>query len=75
MKKEAYRPTNYEKKRYVLSKPEDLKILVMCKQLEKQKLLKEDKNIVRLIKSQLEDDWRKPLVKELLRISKKYKTK
>ena len=65
--------TPLEKKKYVLSKESDFKILVKCKQLEKLKLNKEDRFLVKLIKTQLEQDWRKHLLKTLNQILKKYK--
>ena len=65
--------TPSEKKKYVLSKEADFKILVKCKQLEKLKLNKYDIFLVKLIKTQLEQDWRKPLLKTLNQILKKYK--
>ncbi|MDD3284613.1 MAG: hypothetical protein PHZ07_03400 [Patescibacteria group bacterium] len=32
----------------------------------------EDKNIIKFIRTQLEEDWRKPLIKFLNELSKKY---
>lgn len=61
-----------EKKKYVLSTDQDFEILEKCKLLEKKKLEKEDKHLVRLIKTQLRQGWRTPLVKELERLLKKY---
>lgn len=65
--------TSAEKKKYVLSTNTDFEILAKCKQLEKLKLLKEDRNLVKFIKTQLEYDWRKPLLKTLNHLLKKYK--
>ncbi len=62
-----------EKARYVLAIDEDFEILKKCKSLLKKGLNKEDKELVELIKTQLEDDWRKPLVKKLNQLLKKYK--
>ena len=64
--------TSSEKKKYVLSKKADLEILAKCKQLEQLKLLEKDKFLVKLIKTQLERDWRKPLKKVLYSLLKKY---
>lgn len=70
-----FKITPTEKKKYVLSTDADFEILDRCKQLEKLKLTKEDKFLVKLIKTQLEDDWRKPLLKTLNQLLKKYKQK
>lgn len=68
-----FKITPTERKRYVLLTNTDFEILDRCKQLEKLRLSKEDRFLVRLIKTQLEDDWRKPLLKTLNRLLKKYK--
>lgn len=68
-----FKVTLTEKKKYVLSTDRDFEILGKCKQLEKLKLNKEDKFLVNFIKTQLVKDWRKPLLKELNQLSKKYK--
>ncbi len=52
-------------KKYILKTKRDIKILNLCKKLEKIKLSKEDGQFVKLIKSQLEKDWRKHLIKKL----------
>ncbi len=62
-----------EKKKYVLSTDTDFKILKRCKQLEKSRLEKDDRFLIKLIKSQLEDDWRKYLLKDLDKLMRKYK--
>lgn len=67
-----FRVTEKEKSKYVLSLDSDFKILGLCKKLEKLKLSKTDKELVRLIRSQLELEWRTPLLKELNRIARKY---
>ena len=64
--------TPLEKKKYVLSKEADFEILAKCKKLEKLKLLEKDRFLIKFIKTQLEADWRKPLLKELNHIYKKY---
>jgi hypothetical protein len=70
-----FKITSAEKKRYILSTDTDLEILLKCKQLEKEKLTREDRFLVKFIKTQLEDDWRKPLIKTLNNLLKKYKLK
>ncbi|HJX50306.1 hypothetical protein A3K73_00340 [Candidatus Pacearchaeota archaeon RBG_13_36_9] len=67
-----YKPTKSEKKKYVLKEKRDLEILGKCKALEKKKLSKSDKILVKLIKTQLEDDWRNPLLKAVNKLVKKY---
>ena len=67
-----------DKKKYVLKTKRDLEILNLCKKLEKVKLLKKDKDLVALIKTQLEKDWRKYLLiklNDLLNKHKKYSKK
>ena len=66
--------TKEEKQKYKLPTDADLEILMKCKELEKSELSKEDAQLVELIKSQLEDDWRTPLLEELDRLLKKYGT-
>jgi len=62
-----------EKKKYVLSTDSDFEILAKCKQLEKLKLTKEDRLLVKLIKTQLKDDWRRPILKTLNQLLKRYR--
>ena len=62
-----------EKKKYVLSTDVDFDILNKCKKLLKQNLTKEDRSLVKLIVSQLELDWRKPLVKAANDLYNRYK--
>src|SRR3989338_1624098 len=64
--------TKTEQRRYVMSTNEDYEILKKVKQLEKLKLTKEDKILVRLIKTQLEFEWRKYLIQTLNQFLKKY---
>lgn len=61
-----------DRKKYVLKTKKDIDILFLCKQLEKSRLSKSDKSLVALIKSQLEKDWRKHLMKKLIELHKKY---
>lgn len=71
--KKEIRLTSKDKKLYVLSTDLDLKILGKCKQLEKLKLKDEEKKMVKLIKMQLKDDWRSPLIDQLNKILKEYR--
>jgi hypothetical protein len=66
--------TKIEKKKYVMSIDEDYEILSKVKQLEKLNLTKEEKFLIKFIRTQLEHDWRKWLIKELDKILLKYKT-
>lgn len=61
-----------KKKKYALKTKRDCEILNKCKQLEKMKLSKEDRALTKLIKTQLEDDWRKYLVMVLNKLLEKY---
>lgn len=65
--------TKTEKRNYVMSTNEDYEILGKIKQLEKLPLTKQEKILVKLIKTQLVYDWRKYLLLELNRLLKKYK--
>jgi len=67
----SLRLTKAEEKMYVMSTDQDYEILSKVKQLEKIKLSKQDKFLVQLIRTQLERDWRKPLIKELDSILRK----
>lgn len=65
----------FEKKKYVMSTNEDHMILSKVKQLEALKLSKTDNNLVRLIKTQLESDWRKYLIQTLNQLIRKHSAK
>ena len=65
--------TALDRKKYVLGDEEDLAILGKVKLLEMKKLENKDKEILKLIKTQLEKDWRKPLIVYLNKLIKKYK--
>ena len=67
-----YKPTASEKMKYLLPETRDFEILSKCKELEKMKLNKGDRELVRFIKTQLERDWRKYLLGELNKLLKKY---
>ncbi|OGN04835.1 MAG: hypothetical protein A3B99_00485 [Candidatus Yanofskybacteria bacterium RIFCSPHIGHO2_02_FULL_44_12b] len=61
-----------DQKRYVLGEKRDYQISAKIYKLEKYKLSSEDKKTVNLIRTQLEKDWRKPLLKILNHLLKKY---
>lgn len=67
-----FKTTELERKKYVLSVDRDFEILRKCKLLEKKKLSESDMELIKLIKAQLEEDWRKPLIKILNNLMKKY---
>ena len=67
-----HKVTAQEMKRYVLSTDTDFKILAICKQIEKLRLSNHDKELVKLIKTQLEQEWRKPLVQQLNKLMRRY---
>ena len=63
--------TKTEKKKYVMSIDGDYEILSKVKQLEKLNLSKEEKFLVKFVRTQLEHDWRKWIIKELDKILRK----
>ena len=65
--------TKSESKKYVLSIDLDYLILEKIKLLEKKSLKKDDKIFVKFIRSQLEHEWRKPLLRTLNSLLSKYK--
>ncbi len=68
---EKTKTTRKEKKKYVLSTAEDYEILAKVKQLEHLKRSKHDAETVALIRTQLEKNWRKHLLKKLNKMLKK----
>lgn len=62
-------------KRYKLPAKEDYEILAKCEKLEGLSLGNDDRILVELIKTQLEDDWRTPLLEKLNQMLKKYNRK
>ena len=58
---------------YILKTKRDSYILKLCNKLGKNKLSKNDSDLLVLIKTQLEKDWRKHLLNRLNKLSKKYK--
>lgn len=67
-----YGITEEEEKGYVLPNEEDYEILSIVKSLENKSLSESDKEIVKLIRTQLEAEWRKPLLEKLKQLLKKY---
>ncbi|MBI4020179.1 MAG: hypothetical protein HY367_02505 [Candidatus Aenigmarchaeota archaeon] len=63
-----------DRKRYVLSTSKDHGILRMVCELENYELSDFDRDMIDLIRTQLEHDWRTPLMKLLQRLHKKYKS-
>jgi len=66
--------TETEKKKYLLPEARDLEILLKCREIESLNINENDRNMVELIKSQLENDWRKYLLAALNQLLKKYKS-
>ncbi|OGH71794.1 MAG: hypothetical protein A2921_03400 [Candidatus Magasanikbacteria bacterium RIFCSPLOWO2_01_FULL_43_20b] len=58
--------------KYVMSVDDDFEIMNLIKQIEKKKLLKSDREVIKLLKTQLEHDWRLPLKIFLEKLIKKY---
>lgn len=57
-------------KRYIIDEKRDMIIYQKIKKLEKKKLSKEKKEMLKLIKTQLEGDWRKYLIQELNKLER-----
>jgi len=62
-----------DKKHYLLVDKKDIEILEKIYKLEGKKLSAEDKKLVKLIRTQLERDWRTPLLGFLDQLLKKYR--
>jgi len=60
-------------KKYLIDEKRDLIIFNKIKELEKKRLNNQDKKIIKLIKTQLEKDWRKYVIDYLKKLSTKYK--
>ncbi len=67
-----YGITEEEEKEYLLPNEDDYEILSIIKTLENENLSENDKNVVKLIKTQLREDWREPLIDRLKEILQKY---
>lgn len=73
MKLKNLKITNYERKNYILTDKKSQIILLKIKELKKKKLNKKDKEIIRLLRTQLKKDWQSPLIIYLNKLLKKYK--
>lgn len=62
-------------RKYPLPTKQDFEILSLANKLAEQKLSKQDAEIVELVLSQLEHDWRKHLQQKLRKMEKKYESK
>jgi len=62
-----------DKKRYVLADKKDFEILEKIYKLESKSLSPEDEKLVKLARTQLERNWRTPLLEFLEKLFKKYK--
>lgn len=66
--------TSKEKRKYILKEKWDIEILELVHKLEKIKLNDYEKFLILWARTQLEDDWRKPLL-QILRIMEKNSNK
>ncbi len=62
-----------EKTKYVLSTDEDYAILGKIHELEQLPLNEIDRELIVLLRTQLEDDWRGPIIKALDKLLGRYK--
>jgi hypothetical protein len=69
---DAVKITSSDKKRYPLPEARDFIILKKIKYLETKKLNKQDKDLIKLIRSQLLKEWRNSLLISLNKLMKKY---
>lgn len=67
-----YGITEEEEKEYLLPNEEDYEILSIVKTLEKKSLSDNDKEMIELIKTQLREGWRGPLLEKLKQFLRKY---
>ena len=67
-----YGITEDEEREFLLPNEEDYEILSGIKALEKKQLSPEDEEVIKLIKSQLQEDWRTPLLTKLRELVEKY---
>ena len=65
--------TPLDRRKYVFDNKKDEMIFKKSKKLETKKLDKRDKEIIKLIITQLKKDWRTPLISYLNKLLKKYK--
>lgn len=64
--------TEEEEKEFLLPNEEDYKVLSIVKNLESKDLSDNDTEIVKMIKTQLQADWREPLLSKLKQLLQKY---
>ena len=69
---QKFRIKKSDKKRYVFVEKRDYEILSKVYQLEKFNLTRNDKDLIKFIRTQLKKDWRSPVIKVLNRLLKKY---
>ena len=65
--------TAADRRKYVFDNKKDEMIFKKSKKLESKKIDKKDKDVVKLIITQLKKDWRSPLISYLNKLLKKYK--
>ncbi|MFC1598165.1 hypothetical protein ACFL2M_01390 [Patescibacteria group bacterium] len=68
-----YQPTKEELERYELPEEQDLEILGKIHELESEELSDADKQLVIFLRTQLEEDWRTPLLEFIDAMHKKYR--
>lgn len=66
--------TNEDENKYPLPEEKDREILKLCKYLEQFDLSDLDKKTIELIKTQLLDNWRDPLLTELREMKDNYES-
>ena len=69
----AVKITPLDRRKYVFDNKKDELIFKKSKKLEAKKLDKRDKEVVKLIITQLKKNWRDPLISYLNKLLKKYK--
>ena len=67
-----YGITEQDEKEFPLPEEKDYAILSAVKLLESKDLSEDDRDMVSLIKTQILDDWRDPLLERLKELTKKY---
>lgn len=68
-----YEITAEDEDPFVMPQERDYAILAKVKELESKELNEQDKETVDLIRFQLIDDWRQPLLNKLSRLLEKYR--
>ena len=59
------RLTGYEKRNYVMKDKNDFVILSKIRKLEKRKLGRKEREMIKLVRTQLKRTWRAPLIRHL----------